>query len=131
MNLPDSPLDLAQKLASFSEHWTPHVLAELNDYQVKLAKLKGEFVWHSHADTDELFLVLEGALTLDLPGRSVTLKKGQMYVVPKGIDHRPHADEECHLLLVEPRGVVNTGEEGGELTAANDRWIEGEQPRES
>ena len=131
MKLPDQPLDLRESLASFSEHWTPHVLTELNDYQVKLAKLKGEFVWHSHADTDELFLVLEGSLILDLPGGAVELKQGQMYVVPKGVEHRPRADEECHLLLVEPRGVVNTGEARGEFTAANDRWIPGEHPRQS
>jgi len=126
------PLDLVEKLATFSEHWTPHVLTELNDYQVKLAKLEGEFVWHSHEDTDELFLVVEGALSIDLPEDvTVELAKGQLYVVPRGVPHRPRAAAECHVLIVEPRGVVNTGEAGGDLTAERDRWVEGEGPRDA
>ena len=130
MTTPARPLDLVEKLATFSEHWTPHVLTELNDYQVKLAKLQGEFVWHSHADTDELFLVVEGALSIDLPGdETVELRRGQLYVVPRGVPHRPRAEQECHVLLVEPRGVVNTGDAGGALTAEGERWIAGERPR--
>jgi len=98
------------------------VIAEMNDYQFKLAKLKGEFVWHDHAETDEVFLVLQGTLSIEMPYQTITLGEGGMYVVPKGIRHKPHAQEECHVLLVEPRGVVNTGESGGELTAKNDVW---------
>ena len=132
MTLAARPLDLAEKLATFSEYWTPHVLAELNDYQVKLAKLEGEFVWHSHEDTDELFLVVEGALSIDLPDDvTVELGEGQLYVVPRGVSHRPRAATECHVLIVEPRGVVNTGQAGGDLTAEPDRWVEGEGPREA
>jgi mannose-6-phosphate isomerase-like protein (cupin superfamily) len=100
-------INLKEKLARFSEHWSPRVVAEMNDYQFKLAKLKGEFVWHSHADTDEVFIVLEGS----------------MYVVPKGVDHRPVAPQECSVMLVEPRGVVNTGTAGGAYTAPNDVWV--------
>jgi mannose-6-phosphate isomerase-like protein (cupin superfamily) len=95
----------------------------MNDYQFKLAKLHGEFVWHAHADTDEVFIVLEGRLTLQFRDREVPLAAGEMYVVPKGVEHRPVAANECCVMLVEPRGVVNTGEAGGVHTAANDVWI--------
>lgn len=119
---------LAQKLALFNEHWSPKVVAEMNDYQFKLAKLQGEFVWHSHTDTDEVFIVLSGALTIELRGAPdgvdrVHLSEGDLYVVPKGVEHKPVAVEECQVLLVEPRGVVNTGQAGGELQAPNDVWI--------
>ena len=115
--------NLNEKLTRFSEHWSPRVIAEMNDYQFKLAKLQGEFVWHHHADTDEVFLVLEGELIIELRDGEVRLGGGEMYVVPKGVEHRPRAEHECHVLLVEPRGVVNTGDAGGELTAANDVWV--------
>jgi mannose-6-phosphate isomerase-like protein (cupin superfamily) len=116
-------INLRDKLALFSEHWSPRVVAEMNDYQFKLAKLHGEFVWHAHADTDEVFIVLEGRLTLQFRDREVPLAAGEMYVVPKGVEHRPVAANECCVMLVEPRGVVNTGEAGGAHTAANDVWI--------
>lgn len=123
-NRATGPVNFADKLSRLTEHWSPRVIAELNDYQFKIAKLSGEFVWHSHADTDEAFIVLSGALAIDLPDRTVEFREGEMYVVPRGMEHRPRAASECHLLLVESRGVVNTGDAGGELTAESDRWIE-------
>jgi len=117
------PINLRDKLALFREHWSPRVVAEMNDVQFKLAKLQGEFVWHAHADTDEVFLVLEGGMTLQFRDREVPLSAGEMYVVPKGVEHRPVATRECCVMLVEPRGVVNTGEAGGAYTAPNDAWI--------
>lgn len=113
----DDVVDLNAKLSLFSEHWTPKLVARLNDYDVKLVKLKGEFVWHSHHDTDELFLVLDGRLTIQLRDRDVVLGPGQLFVVPRGVEHCPRADEEVEALLLEPAGVVNTGDAGGDLTA--------------
>ncbi len=116
-------INLQHKLSLFSEHWSPRVIAEMNDYQFKLAKLLGEFVWHCHADTDEVFIILSGSLILEFRDGSVSLNAGEMYVVPKGVEHRPVAAQECCVMLVEPRGVVNTGESGGRLTAQNDVWV--------
>lgn len=116
-------MNLAAKLALFEERWSPRVVAELNDLQFKLAKLEGEFVWHRHEETDEAFLVLAGTLHIELREREVTLEAGELFVVPCGVEHRPWAERECHVLLVEPRGVRNTGEVIGELTAEPDRWI--------
>jgi len=118
-----SPLNLAEKLELFSETWSPKVIAELNDYQFKLVKLNGEFVWHSHDNTDEAFIVLDGKLTIQFRDGQVNLETGEMYVVPKGIEHKPIADNECHVLLVEPKSVVNTGNVESELTSRNDVWI--------
>jgi mannose-6-phosphate isomerase-like protein (cupin superfamily) len=116
-------INLAAKLTKFGEQWSPRVVAEMNDYQFKVVKLQGEFVWHSHQDTDEVFLVLKGKMQIGFRDGDVTLAAGEMYVVPKGVEHITRADEECHALIVEPRGVVNTGEAGGALTAKNDIWI--------
>lgn len=116
-------INLTEKLAKFSDYWAPRVIAEMNDYQFKLAKLSGEFIWHSHADTDEVFIVLEGSLVLKFRDFSVPLAAGEMYVVPKGVEHCPVAASECSVMLVEPRGVVNTGDSGGDLTAKNDVWV--------
>jgi mannose-6-phosphate isomerase-like protein (cupin superfamily) len=116
-------INLRDKLALFCEHWSPRVVAEMNDYQFKLAKLQGEFVWHAHADTDEVFIVLEGGMKLQFRDGEVPLSAGEMYVVPKGVERRPVAARECCVMLVEPRGVVNTGDAGGALTAPNDDWI--------
>jgi len=113
-------VDLRDKLSLFSEHWSPKVVATMNDYEVKVVKVKGEFVWHSHADTDELFLVVDGTLTIQLPDGDVTLSPGQLFVVPRGVEHCPVAAEEASILLIEPAGVVNTGEAGGDLTATHD-----------
>ena len=114
------PIDVADKLSLLSEHWSPKVVARLNDYEIKLAKLKGEFVWHTHDDTDELFLVIEGRLTIQLRAGDVTLVPGQLFVVPRGVEHCPIADGDVAVMLIEPAGVVNTGAAGGELTAAYD-----------
>lgn len=119
----EKPVHLAEKLARIAEPWQPRVVAELNDYQFKVVKLRGEFVWHKHDETDEAFLVLHGVLRIELRDGSVQLTAGDLYVVPRGVEHKPVADEEVHVLLVEPRGVRNTGDAGGDLTAANDRWI--------
>lgn len=113
----DDIVDLDAKFELFSEHWSPKLVARLNDYEVKLVRIKGEFVWHSHEDTDELFLVLDGALTIQLRDRDVVLGPGQLYVVPRGVEHCPRAEGEVKALLLEPAGVVNTGDAGGDLTA--------------
>ena len=113
-------VDLERKLSLFTEYWSPKVIANVNDYEVKVVKVKGEFVWHRHEDTDELFLVLRGRLRIQMREGAVEIGPGQMYVVPKGVEHCPVADEETHALLLEPRGVVNTGDAGGDLTATHD-----------
>lgn len=118
-----SAINLQEKLARFTEHWSPKVVAEMNDYQFKLVKIQGEFVWHSHADTDEVFLVIDGRMRIEFRDGAVTLRNGEMYVVPKGVEHRPVAEDECRVMLIEPRGVVNTGEAGGSYTAPNDVWV--------
>lgn len=116
-------INFRDKLARFSDRWSPKVVAQMNDYQFKLVKIQGEFVWHSHADTDDVFIVLDGEMSIELPDGKVDLKAGEMFVVPKGIEHKPVAGRECMLLLVEPVGTINTGDAGGELTAENDVWI--------
>jgi mannose-6-phosphate isomerase-like protein (cupin superfamily) len=102
-------VDLADKLSTFSDHWSPRTVAQYNDCDVMVVKVQGEFVWHAHAETDDFFLVLKGRLDIELRDRTVTLGPGQMYVVPKGVEHRPVAREEVHLLLIEPSGTPNTG----------------------
>ena len=116
-------INLKEKLDKFSDHWSPKVIAELNDYQFKLVKIQGEFVWHNHPDTDEVFIVIEGSMNIEFENETVQLNEGEMLVVPKGIEHKPYADYECKVMLVEPRGVVNTGDAESELTADNDIWI--------
>jgi mannose-6-phosphate isomerase-like protein (cupin superfamily) len=116
-------INLAEKLAQFSECWSPRIVAEMNDYQFKIVKLRGDFVWHTHTDTDEAFLVISGEMQIGFRDGDVTLKAGEMYVVPSGVEHITRASEECHALIIEPRGVINTGETGGDLTAHNDVWV--------
>lgn len=116
-------INFDQKLTLFEEQWSPKVIAEMNDYQFKLVRLQGEFVWHQHEDTDETFIVLEGELTIDLESGPVVLSAGEMLVIPKGMRHRPHAGSEAKVLLVEPAGVVNTGDAKSKLTAPQDVWI--------
>ncbi|MCU9951513.1 cupin domain-containing protein [Pseudomonas sp. PDM13] len=116
-------INLLHKVSLFSEQWNPKVVAEMNDYQFKVVRIAGDFIWHSHADTDEAFLVLEGQLRIDLRDGAVLLGPGELYVVPKGVEHKPYAEGEVKMMLIEPRGVLNTGEEGGERTAQNDVWI--------
>lgn len=117
------PISFTDKFAKFSEHWQPKVVAQMNDYQFKLVRIEGEFVWHSHADTDETFIVLEGDLTIEMRDGSVRLGPGEMFVVPKGKEHKPVAAGEVKMMLIEPVGVPNTGDAGGERTAPNDVWI--------
>lgn len=117
-------INFNEKLSLFSEHWSPKVIAEMNDYQFKIVKIKGDFVFHNHQDTDETFIVLEGVLRIDFNDGAVEVNAGEMYVVPKGIEHKPYAKEEVKMLLIEPRGVLNTGDsDTNELTAQNDVWI--------
>ena len=116
-------INLQDKLGHFAEHWSPRVIAEMNDYQFKLVKIQGEFVWHSHADTDEVFIVVDGDMAIQFRDKTVALGRGEMCVVPKGVEHRPVAAHECAVMLVEPRGVVNTGEAGGAYTAPSDVWV--------
>ena len=116
-------INLFRKLDLIAEQWSPRVVAEMNDYQFKVARLQGDFIWHAHAETDEAFLVLDGQFRLDFRDGSVTLGSGELYVVPRGVGHKPYAEAEVKLLLIEPRGVLNTGAEGGERTALNDLWI--------
>ena len=118
-----NPINLAQKLSLFAEHWSPKVVAELNDYQFKLVKFQGDFVWHQHDDTDEAFIVIKGEMQIGFRDQEVTVKEGEVFVVKKEIEHITRAKVECHAMIIEPRGVVNTGEAGGELTATKDVWI--------
>ncbi len=116
-------INFEQKLSLFDELWQPKVVAEMNDYQFKIVKVEGDFVWHDHQDTDETFIVLEGELRIDFRDGAVMIGPGEMFVVPKGVEHKPFAVEEVKLLVIEPRGVVNTGDNGGGRTAINDVWI--------
>jgi mannose-6-phosphate isomerase-like protein (cupin superfamily) len=113
-------VDLVERLSLVAEHWAPKVVARLNNYEIKVVKVQGEFVWHTHDDTDELFLVVAGELTIQLRERDVVLRPGQLFVVPQGVEHCPIAAGEVHAVLIEPAGVVNTGNAGGALTAAHD-----------
>ncbi|MBY8960280.1 MULTISPECIES: cupin domain-containing protein [Pseudomonas] len=116
-------INLAQKSALIDQQWSPRVVAEMNDYQFKVVRIEGEFIWHSHPETDEAFIVIEGTLRIDLPHGRVYVEPGELYVVPCGIEHRTAAEGEARLMMIEPRGVRNTGHEGGERTADNDVWI--------
>jgi mannose-6-phosphate isomerase-like protein (cupin superfamily) len=116
-------INFQQKFGLFSERWLPKVVAEMNEYQFKIAKLEGDFIWHQHEDSDETFIVIEGDLRIDFRDGAVQVRAGEMFVVPKGVEHKPYAEKEVKLLLIEPRGVVNTGHEGGERTAPNDVWV--------
>jgi mannose-6-phosphate isomerase-like protein (cupin superfamily) len=116
-------ISFSDKLELFTEHWKPKVIAEMNEYQLKLVKLRGDFVWHEHRDTDETFIVIEGDLRIDFRDGAVHVLSGELFVVPKGVEHKPYAEKEVKLMLIEPRGVANTGNVGGDLTAENDVWI--------
>jgi mannose-6-phosphate isomerase-like protein (cupin superfamily) len=116
-------INFADKYAKLTEPWQPRVVAELNDYQFKVVRIEGDFVWHSHPDTDEAFLVMEGELRIDFRDGAVTVRPGEMYVVPRGVEHKPFAVHEVKMMLIEPRGVINTGDAGGDRTAENDLWV--------
>jgi mannose-6-phosphate isomerase-like protein (cupin superfamily) len=114
-------VNLAAKLASFTESFSPKIVAEMNDYKIEVVKANGEFVWHTHPDTDDFFLVLAGRLTIQLRDRDVELGPGELFVVPRGVEHCPKASDEAHILLIEPKGTPNTGDAGGDRTAAETR----------
>ena len=116
-------INLKEKYSKFSKHWSPRIIAEMNNYQFKLAKIKGEFVWHNHKDTDETFIVMDGEMTLKFRNESVKLSKGEMYVVPRGVEHKPYAEKECKILVIEPKGVINTGDVVEELTINEEMWV--------
>jgi mannose-6-phosphate isomerase-like protein (cupin superfamily) len=119
-----SSINIQDKFSKFTEHWAPKIIAQLNDYHLKLAKVQGEFVWHDHPETDEVFIVIKGHLDILFRDGKVSLVEGEMFVVPKGLEHKPVAKQECHILLIEPTGLVNTGNAANsELTAPNDVWI--------
>jgi mannose-6-phosphate isomerase-like protein (cupin superfamily) len=116
-------INLKEKLAKFSEHWSPKIIAQMNDYHFKLVKFKGDFVWHRHEDTDETFIILNGEMSINFRDGKIDLKTGEMFVVPKGAEHKPFAKKECKIMLVEPAKTVNTGNAKGDLTAEDDVWI--------
>jgi len=116
-------INLNEKLAMFSEHWKPKNIAQMNDYYFKVAKIKGEFIWHKHDDTDEVFIVLDGEMTIEFRDGSVLLQSGEMFVVPKGVEHKPIAENESSIMLVESAGTINTGDAGGEMTVVHTDWI--------
>jgi mannose-6-phosphate isomerase-like protein (cupin superfamily) len=118
-----SSINLQEKLSKFSEQWSPKIVAQLNDYHFKLVKVQGEFVWHDHPETDEVFLIIKGNLDIHFRDGIVSLKEGDMFVVPKGVEHKPVAEHECHIMLVEPAGTVNTGNVESDRTAPHDDWI--------
>ena len=116
----NSLINFKEKFQKFSDYWSPKVIAELNDYQFKLVKIKGEFIWHNHENTDEAFIVLEGKIFIEFEGKTEEINEGEMIVVPKGIKHKPYADSEAKIMIIEPKGVINTGDIKDKLTAPND-----------
>jgi mannose-6-phosphate isomerase-like protein (cupin superfamily) len=116
-------INFSEKFGLIDEQWQPKVIAEMNDYQFKLVRLQGDFIWHDHKETDETFVVIDGVLRIDFRDGAVAISAGEMLIVPKGVEHKPYAQNEVKLLLIEPRGTLNTGHQGGERTAENDVWI--------
>jgi mannose-6-phosphate isomerase-like protein (cupin superfamily) len=118
-----NPINLEEKFTKFSEHFQPKIIAQMNNYHFKVAKVKGDFVWHSHPETDEAFIIIDGELKIEFRDSEVNLKKGEMFVVPKGVEHKPFAKNECRIMMVEPAGTLNTGNAGGERTVEKPEWI--------
>lgn len=118
-----TPINLNDKLALFAGHWSPRIVAQMNEYHLKLVKIEGDFVWHRHPETDEVFLVVDGALRIDFRDGHVDLRAGEMFVVPRGVEHKPYAERESAVLLIEPAGTINTGDAAEGPTAPNDRWV--------
>lgn len=116
-------ISLPDKFSSFKTQWSPKVVAQVNDYHIKIARIEGEFVWHSHPETDELFFVVRGAMTIHLREGELFLQEGELCVIPRGVEHKPAADGECHILMIEPAGTVNTGDAGGERTVDEVEWV--------
>jgi mannose-6-phosphate isomerase-like protein (cupin superfamily) len=122
-NMKYQPINFEEKFQKFTEQWSPKIIAQLNDYHLKLAKVQGEFIWHNHPETDEVFIVVKGQLDILFRDGKVSLNEGEMFVVPKGVEHKPVAENECYILLIEPAGTANTGDILDEKTAPNDIWI--------
>lgn len=118
-----TPINLPEKLTKFSDHWSPKIIAQMNNYHFKLVKLKGEFIWHNHPNTDEVFFVLDGEMYIEFRDGKVDLGTGEMFVVSKGVEHKPFAQKECKIMIVEPAGTINTGDKCCELTAKDNVWI--------
>ena len=116
-------INFKNKFEKFSEHWSPKVIAELNDYQFKLVKIKDDFVWHNHEETDEAFIVISGKIFIEFEDGTKEIDEGEMIIVPKGMNHKPYAKDEAEIMVVEPKGVINTGDVNDKLTAPNDEWI--------
>ena len=116
-------INFKSKFSKFTDRWSPKVIAEMNNYQFKLVKIKDDFIWHQHEDTDEVFIVLDGTIFIEFENETIQIDEGEMIVVPKGVRHKPYAKKEAKIMLVEPSGVVNTGDKRDELTAPNDQWI--------
>jgi mannose-6-phosphate isomerase-like protein (cupin superfamily) len=118
-----SSINLREKLGKFSDHWVPRIVSQFNNYHIKLVKVEGEFSWHDHSETDELFLVLDGSLVIMFRDGKVNLNAGEMFIVPKGVEHKPFAEQECQLMLIEPAGTINTGNTITSLTQQENSWI--------
>ena len=116
-------INLKSKFQEFTDQWSPKVIEEMNDYQFKLVKIENDFTWHKHDDTDETFLVIEGKMGIEFEDQTVELSEGEMIVIPKGKKHKPYADKEAKIMIIEPKGVINTGDVTNDLTAKNDQWV--------
>ena len=116
-------INLSQKFNKVNDYWSPKVIAGMNDYHFKLAKVKDEFIWHKHEETDETFFVIKGQLTILLRDQDIVINEGEMVVIPKGVEHKPLADKECQIMLIEPKETVNTGNIANEMTVKNNQWI--------
>lgn len=116
--------NIKQKFSKISNYWSPKILAEMNNHEIKLAKIKGDFIWHSHEETDETFIVIEGEMEIEFHDRIIYLKEGDLFVVPKGVEHKPYAESECKIILLELKGTKNTGNKTDKLTAENDLWVQ-------
>ena len=116
-------INFKEKFEKFSDQWSPKVVAEMNNYQFKLVKIQNDFIWHKHEDTDEVFIVLDGKIFIEFEDKTIEINQGEMIVVPKGVKHKPYAKDEANIMLVEPSGILNTGDQENKLTALNDQWI--------
>jgi mannose-6-phosphate isomerase-like protein (cupin superfamily) len=118
-----APTNFSEKFLKFNDQWSPKIIGQMNDYHFKLVKIEGEFVWHSHADTDEVFIVLDGEMKIRFRDGEVALREGEMFIIPKGLEHNTFAEKECRIMLVERAGTINTGDAQSELTAQDNQWI--------
>jgi len=116
-------VNIKEKFTKFNDLWSPRIIAQVNNYQFKIARVKGDFTWHDHKETDEAFIVIDGELRIDFRDGSTTVRAGELLVVPKGIEHKPFAEKECRIMMVEPSGTVNTGDAGGDKTKLTEEWV--------